>query len=192
MEWDENKVKLMNTDEYKRYLDLYYEINKPKKKKLKKYLFEKNGKECKQCLDFKKLDDFCYSSYTKDKKSIYCKQCSSLNHKLQLKTNINLRLGSILRTRINFVLKSNKKASSTKNLLGCSIEFFKNYIESKFKPNMTWNNYGNKKGIRCWEIDHIKPCASFDLSKPEEQRKCFHYTNLQPLWAIENRQKSNK
>jgi len=52
---------------------------------------------------------------------------------------------------------------------------------------MTWSNYG--KG---WHIDHIKPCASFDLSNPEQQKICFHYTNLQPLWAIDNIKKGAK
>jgi hypothetical protein len=47
---------------------------------------------------------------------------------------------------------------------------------------MNWDNYG----FYGWHIDHIRPCASFDLSKPSEQRKCFNYTNLQPLWATEN------
>ena len=49
---------------------------------------------------------------------------------------------------------------------------------------MAWDNYGtgqNGKGTQEWQIDHIKPCASFDLSKESEQKKCFHYTNLQPL-----------
>jgi len=53
---------------------------------------------------------------------------------------------------------------------------------------MTRENHG-KNG---WEIDHIKPCVSFDLSKPEEQKKCFHYTNLQPLWKEDNLKKGNK
>ena len=51
---------------------------------------------------------------------------------------------------------------------------------------MTWDNVGN------WEIDHIVPYASFDLTKKEEQEKCFHWTNLQPLYATENISKSNK
>jgi len=51
---------------------------------------------------------------------------------------------------------------------------------------MSWLNYG----IGGWEIDHIKPCCHFDLSKPEEQEKCFHYSNLRPLWATENRSKA--
>jgi hypothetical protein len=58
--------------------------------------------------------------------------------------------------------------------------------EKKFKPKMSWNNYGK------WHIDHIKPCCSFNLSKSEEQRKCFHYSNLQPLWAKENLSKGKK
>lgn len=53
---------------------------------------------------------------------------------------------------------------------------------------MSWENYG----IRGWHIDHIKPCASFDLSIIEEQKECFHYTNLQPLWWHENLAKSDK
>ena len=53
---------------------------------------------------------------------------------------------------------------------------------------MTWNNHG----IYTWHIDHIKPCDSFDLSNEEDQKKCFHYTNMQPLWALENLSKSNK
>jgi hypothetical protein len=57
---------------------------------------------------------------------------------------------------------------------------------------MSWDNYGRKNGIKCWEIDHIRPCCTFDLSKPKEQKKCFYYTNLQPLWATENLKKGGK
>ena len=69
--------------------------------------------------------------------------------------------------------------------MGCTIPYLKKYLESQFNEGMTWENHGENG----WHIDHIKPCAAFDLTKPEEQKKCFHYTNLQPLWGNENHEK---
>lgn len=69
-----------------------------------------------------------------------------------------------------------------KEYVGCSPYFLRNYLESKFQDGMTWDNYG----LHGWHIDHIIPCSAFDLTDPEQQRQCFHYTNLQPLWAYEN------
>ena len=112
--------------------------------------------------------------------------------RLRLLRDLNFKLRKNLRTRIWKVLNENTKSAHTSELLGCSIEFLKKHLESLFKPGMSWDNYGtgwNGKGMREWHVDHIEPCASFDLSKPSEQRKCFHYTNLQPLWAEENRKK---
>lgn len=85
------------------------------------------------------------------------------------------------------------KHLKTMDLIGCSPAFLKEYLESLFKPNMGWYNHGNMAGDRelGWEIDHLRPCASFDLSRPEEQLKCFNYKNLQPLWRYENRAKKH-
>ena len=77
--------------------------------------------------------------------------------------------------------------STNVDIIGCTIEEFKNYIESKFRDGMTWENYGPKG----WHIDHIKPYKLFNLLDPEEQKKCCHYTNLQPLWWNENIAKSD-
>ena len=60
------------------------------------------------------------------------------------------------------------------------MEELKIHIEGKFVEGMTWENHGS------WHLDHVRPCCSFDLKNEEEQKKCFHYTNLQPLWAVEN------
>jgi hypothetical protein len=57
---------------------------------------------------------------------------------------------------------------------------------------MSWDNYGRKKGVRCWEIDHIIPLISLDLSDREQLLKACHYTNLQPLWAKDNWSKHSK
>jgi hypothetical protein len=157
-------------------------------------ILEGYGKECKQCLDFNTWDKYVYCKNTSDKKSIYCRDCLSLNAKLRLQTNLNLRLSHTLRGRINTVLKENKKSASTEELIGCTIDEFKYRFERLFMPGMTWDNHGtgkNGKGMQEWHIDHIIPCAKFDLSKPEEQRKCFNWSNLQPLWAKENLEKSD-
>lgn len=111
-----------------------------------------------------------------------------LLYKRKCRKNAFFRLEENLRTRIYCALKKNIKSKSTIKLIGCSIEKLRNHLESQFKLGMTWKNYGRNG----WEIDHIKPCASFNLSNPEEQRKCFHYTNLQPLWIKENREKGRK
>jgi len=99
---------------------------------------------------------------------------------------LNRKLGTNLRNRVNLALKRNSKKGKTLELLGCTIKKLRQYLESKFKPGMTWKNYGK------WHIDHIIPCCQFNLSKKSEQFKCFNYKNLQPLWAKENYEKRRK
>jgi hypothetical protein len=105
--------------------------------------------------------------------------------------NAGFKLICNLRSRLWYSLKGLCKSNYTLKLLGCSVEFLKQYLSKKFHSRknglkMAFENYG------LWHIDHIRPCASFDLTKPEEQAKCFHYTNLQPLWAEENLSKNKK
>lgn len=100
------------------------------------------------------------------------------------KNNVGFKILEYLRTRISNVLSGRTKAASTEKLLGCSIKDFKIYLESKFEPGMSLDNYGP-----VWHVDHIMPCALFDLSKPEHQRRCFHFSNLQPLFGPENLKK---
>jgi hypothetical protein len=85
-------------------------------------------------------------------------------------------------------LQSGRKTGHTEELLGCSIRDLREYLERQFLPDMTWDNYG----IHGWHIDHIIPLSYFDLSDSEQQRRAWHYTNLQPLWARDNIKKSNK
>ena len=116
----------------------------------------------------------------------------NLYNKQRSKTDINFKLLSRIRTRLNKALAGNYKIGSTIDNLGCSIEELKKHLEKTFRPNpktgevMSWNNHGS------WHIDHIKPLSKFDLTDPEQQRKACHYSNLQPLWAEENLSKGDK
>lgn len=109
--------------------------------------------------------------------------------------NLNCRLKILLSGRILSAIKQSKasKQDRTLNLVGCSIEFLKGYIYNLFKPGMSWHNHGSweRGGPMTWHIDHIRPCSSFDLKDPAQQKACFHYTNLQPLWAPDNMSKHN-
>ena len=102
----------------------------------------------------------------------------------------NYKLTKILRTRLTSALKGEQKAAATMELIGCTTEELWLHIESKFEPGMTRENNGNGEGF--WHLDHEKACANFDLSDPEQQRACFHYTNLQPLWYEDNLKKGAK
>lgn len=102
------------------------------------------------------------------------------NKRVKYQTNIQFKILDNCRSRIFKAIKHNRKTKSTLELIGCSLEQLKSHLENQFQSGMNWDNHGE------WHIDHIKPCASFDLSIPDEQKKCFHYTNLQPLWAIDN------
>jgi hypothetical protein len=100
----------------------------------------------------------------------------------------NRALGSALRCRMRAVLRGESASAGMLELLGCSLTQLRQHLEVRFQPGMTWENWGREG----WHIDHILPCASFDLSQEEEQRKCFHFSNLQPLWASENIRKGAK
>lgn len=101
-------------------------------------------------------------------------------------TDLGYRILRNLRGRIAIALGRARagKATDTRMLLGCAIEHLCEHLQTKFRDGMTWENYGP-----LWHVDHIKPCALFDLSDPEQQRACFHWTNLQPLLAAENLRK---
>ncbi len=87
-----------------------------------------------------------------------------------------------LRRRVHHALMGRNKSDNTFKLIGCSPEDFKSHIEGLWIDNMSWDNYGPSG----WHIDHIKECHTFELSDPEQQRECFHYSNQRPLWAKDN------
>lgn len=110
--------------------------------------------------------------------------------KIRYDTDINFKITITLRNRIWDVLNRKPKNKRTLELLGCSIKELKKHLESQFTRYMNWDNHGKGKGK--WNIDHILPCNSFDLSKTKQQEICFNYKNLQPLWSLDNIRKSDK
>jgi hypothetical protein len=110
--------------------------------------------------------------------------------KNRILTDENFKIRKLMRSivirAIKRVSNNNTKYSSTITQIGCDDQFFKQHIENQFKRGMSWTNHGK------WHIDHIKPCASFDLTDPEQQKLCNHYSNLQPLWKKDNLKKRDK
>jgi len=103
------------------------------------------------------------------------------------RTDPQFKLECNLRSRVGMALKGKAKSARTMELVGCSSPHLMDHLEKQFLPGMTWENYGP-----VWHVDHMMPFDSFDLSYPEQQRQCCHYTNLQPLWGPENISKGNK
>ena len=122
--------------------------------------------------------DKIYRAHNRDRINLYIRN--------KKKKDIMYRLRCKLRSRIQKALKKNWKSGSSIDLLGCSIEKYKSYLESLFQIGMTWNNQGK------WHIDHKRPISSFNLINSSQQRKCFNYKNTQPLWQRENLAKGDK
>jgi len=155
----------------------YYKENQPRIRELCKKRYHKNP-----------------NKYREEKRNDYAKNKTAINgrNKIYLskrrKIDFQYRIIINLRRRINTALRENYRRGKMIEMLGCSIKEWKLHLESRFLPEMSWDNYGRSG----WHIDHRIPCAAFDLSKPEEQKRCFHFTNLQPLWAFDNMSKGAK
>lgn len=170
--WRTLNPERQKSNKRKRYLENCEEI----KKRRKEYYYN-NKEKCIQSV----------TNYQQRNLSIV-RQKQRLLHKKKKAENISYSILKTLRSRVNMAIKKKGvKCSKTRELIGCSMQFLLTYLESKFKDGMNWGN----QGVHGWHIDHIKPCAKFDLTKLEEQKKCFHYSNLQPLWAIDNIKKSD-
>lgn len=108
--------------------------------------------------------------------------------KTQYASDPSFKLAHLLRCRVRDALAGkSKKSAKTTELLGAPWVWVEAYLEEQFLPGMSWENHGP-----VWHIDHIRPCASFDLADPEQQKMCFHWSNLQPLFAVDNLRKSDK
>jgi len=153
------------------YLKEYYLKNKEHLKEYKKEYYSKNLEHLKELKE---------KYYLKNK--VRVNQMQNEYTKKRRQTDPNFRLKINLRTRIVHALKGKNKSASTMKLIGCTIEELWTHLESKFEPWMTRENYGGGR----WDVDHIKACANFNLTDPEQQRMCCNWSNLQPMEHIAN------
>ena len=113
--------------------------------------------------------------------------------RIRRRENPQFKIASNLRSRLKMALiryhDGSKIISAVRNV-GCTMPELIEKIEKQFAPGMSWENYGNKSGQ--WSIDHIKPLASFDLTNKEQALQSCHYTNLRPLWHIDNLRKGSQ
>jgi hypothetical protein len=177
-------IRIQKHEAYLRDKSKVQERHKQYYKEHKKHLLQK-AKEYRQLNqeDIRKTKKLCYEK----NKEQYTKR--SLEYvKYKCTTDPAFRIIRRIRKRVWDALRRCAKPGSSIVELGCTPIELVSYLESKFQEGMTWENYG----VKGWHIDHIIPLSSFDLSDYEQFKAACHYTNLQPLWAIDNIRKSNK
>lgn len=178
------RIKARKREYYKKTVDKRKEYRLKNAEKIKEYRL-KNAE---------KNSEYYKSYYRKNRDYILERERTrrKLNVKDRMRkerdkmvTNIQYRLGMLMKDRLRKAIKNNYLSGKAVEELGCSIKFFKEYFESKFKEGMSWNNWGE------WQIDHIYPISKVDLTDYSQLLKVSHYTNLQPLWPSENISKGN-
>lgn len=157
----------------------------------KQNLWYKNNREyaLKSQKIYKTKNEDFYKEYNKEyylKNSDKIKESAKRYLYNRIETDIGFKILQRCRKRLWEAVKNQRKAARTQELIGCTTEKLLKHLESKFTEGMTFENYGK------WHVDHIIPCSKFDFSKEEEQKRCFNYTNLQPLWAHDNFAKHDK
>lgn len=199
-------VSIRNKEKYEKNKEWYKNYNKVNKEKIKikssKHYNKNKDKLKKRNLDYynnnkEKVSEYYHENKDaiSEKMKVYREENNEKFRKYNLKYSKDRRkedprfkVEDTLRKRIAIAIKRQytKKAYSSVELLGCTPKEAREHIEKQFVEGMTWDNYPE------WHVDHIIPCSFFDLTKPEQQKECFNYTNLQPLWAIDNMKKGCK
>jgi len=177
---------LKNKEYARRYAKEYNLKHKEQKREynLKNREYRKKYYKVYRLKNIENYKKYAKKSYLKNIEHI--KKYRSRYEREKRKTDPNWKLRANLRIRIVEALKGSTKSKRTAELLGCTIDELWTHLESKFTNGMTRENYG------IWHVDHIKACAKFDLVDPIQQAQCFHYTNLQPLWAFDNMKKGTR
>jgi hypothetical protein len=145
-----------------------------------------SGQDPDQRRESKKIAQRTYRALHKEEVNLRART----RNKERRNIDVGFAIQTQLRNRLGDAVRKGTKAGSGIRDLGCSVDDLKKHLETKFKPGMTWENYGH--GFGCWNIDHIVPLKAFDLTKRQHVLLACNYLNLQPLWHEENMSKGAK
>lgn len=149
---------------------------------------EKNKEYLKKYRQTQKYKDYTKQYTSMRNKSLKGKEYNKKYIKNKIENNIQFKIEYEFRHKFREAFINNYKKGYIVDNIGCTIPELKIYLENKFISGMTWKNYG----LTGWHVDHIIPMSSFNLINKKQLLKAIHYTNLQPLWALDNIKKSNK
>ena len=194
-----------NKEKRKEYHKVYREKNKEKRKEYQKGYREKNKEKIKEKSkeyreknkEKRKEYHKGYRENNKEKRKEYREKNKEQRNEWERRRRKNdpvYRLTMNTRCRVWTALKSQNasKNQRTMEYIHCSVAHLYYHIEQQFGDSgMNWDNMGREdgEGGRGWEVDHRRPCDSFDLNDEEQKYMCFHWTNLQPMWGEENNKK---
>lgn len=164
------------------YINQWQKENWSRVLEYKKRWRKKNPQHMQRCRDN-------WASLNKDR----IRRVRNESMKSKLKNNIQFQIQHVTRAKINrWLLKRGfglgGLPAKIPSIVGCSKQFFRDYIEGLFKTGMTWENHGSNG----WHLDHVIPCSQFDLTKHKQLKQCFHYSNVQPLWYPDHIRKHGK
>lgn len=148
-------------------------------------LKQRVDKKCSRCKRVKMVSEFHVNPTKIDGYATECAMCVVEKVTEYYATNKSANIARKCRARLRSALTSQNvpKTHSVVDLVGCTWYELKEHIQSQFQPGMSWSN------IDLIHIDHRHPCAGFDLTDDAQLKQCFHWTNLQPLWATDNLKK---
>lgn len=180
IEWKEK-----NKERHKQYITEYNRLNRDRirvgrieyKKENKEVIARKNREYYLRTKDKRREYERMYESQNKEERKAYLKTWRKDKMKNDIQYNIKHKLRSRLREALN--TSGMRKSIKTMDLLGCTVLEFRAHIESLFYGNMSWKNMGLGKGK--WQMDHKIAIGLFDLSNLDQQKQCFHWSNIQPL-----------
>jgi hypothetical protein len=145
------------------------------------------NKICWDCKQDKPISEFPKDITRQDGYAYQCKICYRIKkreyEKNRYNTDIKFQTNRKRKRRINDLLRC-KDPYKINNILQYSKQELINDMQCKFKPGMSWDNYGQ------WHIDHIIPLDHFDIET--EDHIVSNLNNLQPLSSKDNIKKSNK